>query len=184
LPVITVEPVEGFAHCLRRSLKHEPCYAQQEVPALRETIAFLYSDGWGGAGASGPQDAMVGGMVEREVVHIRFADEADRECPHCGGARECTDMRRPEYPALSGVPQDELVQRERAATTAAVDAASAGERQAAALEALVAQGQQASEVEQLRADMAEQSRQIDLLLAAAAEPANGHTAKPRKRADD
>lgn len=186
---VTTEPVTGYAHCAQLSAPGERCegYEQAEVPALRETTEFFYSDGWGGLGASDPYDAAVANLTERTVIRIVFAVEADRPCPSCGSPREISDQLRPQYDRLSDSPPDELLKRQRKQTEAAISAASAAERQAAALEALAAQGERAGEAEQLREVIARQAEQIDRLLATvASEPTNGHEAAPakaRKRAE-
>lgn len=181
MPVITTEKITGLAHCTRQVKRANPCYPQHEVEAIRETVEYLYSDGHGGMSAD-PIDATFARLVERSVSYIHFANPEDAVCPVCGGPREVTDQVRPDYAALSGVPQDELIDQNERAAAAAVTTADAATRQAIALEALVQQGQQAGEAEQLREVVERQSAQIDALLARLdTEPANGHSR--RKRAE-
>src|SRR4051794_31781702 len=115
MPVITSEPISGYAHCAKQTVEGDPCFPQQEVPAIRQTVEFLYADGQGG-GSSDPIDQTFARLVERSVSHIRFADPEDATCPHCGGPREISDQVRPIYTRLSDVPPDELVRRQRRAT--------------------------------------------------------------------
>ena len=183
---IETEPITGLAHCAQLIAPGERCpgYEQDEVPALRETLYFVYSDGWGGQFSSDPQDAMLAQMTERTITRILYVNEADRPCPSCGSPRELTDQVRPQYDRLSDSKPDELLVRQRRQTEAAMTTATAAERQAVALEALVAQGERAGEVEQLRDVVAQQQAQIDRLLAAAtSEPTNGHGKTARKRAE-
>jgi hypothetical protein len=168
VPVITREPIDAYAHCMQQQRPGVPCegHAQQPVPGIRETVAYSYRDNWGTGGpAPSAEDMAFANLTERETIRICFADDADRPCPHCGAAREIADQVRPKYPALSGVPQDELMRRQRLAEENATQTVSAAERQAAALEALAAQGAQAGENEQLRALVERQSEQIERLLA-------------------
>jgi hypothetical protein len=184
VPLVTTERITALAHCAQLTEPGIRCpgYAQAEVPGIRETTAFTFRDGWGGLGPSDAFDQALAELTERSVIRVRFADEADAACPHCGVRREVTDQRRPQYQRLSEVEPDELLRRQRVTETAAVQTASAAERQAVALEALAQQGTQAGEVEQLREVVAEQGRQIDRLLAQLqTEAANGEAA-PKRRA--
>jgi hypothetical protein len=182
MPVVTAEPITAYAHCAQQTEPGVRCegYAQEQVAGFREITAFLYGDS---GPSSDPFDAAVARLVERESIRIVFAREADRPCPHCGAPREVADQLRPQYQRLDQSDPDELLRRQRVGENAAVQSAGAAERQAVALEALVAQGAQAGQVEQLREVIERQQEQIDRLLAAtAAEPGNGH-GRPRKKTE-
>jgi hypothetical protein len=176
---VAEETIDGYAHCAGQSEPGVRCagYEQQPVAAVRETASFLYGDS---GPSSDPFDAAVAGLTERQSIRITFADEADRACPHCGFPREVSDQVRPVYTRLDQSEPDELLRRQRVGQNAAVQSAGAAERQAVALEALVAQGAQAGEVEQLREVIERQQEQLDRLLAA--EPSNGHS-RPRKKTE-
>lgn len=88
--IVTPEQVKAYAHCRNAMC---PGYGQQQVDAVRTTVAYTYGDN----GAD-----MFKSMVERSVQTIDFASPDDVPCPHCGQARDVTDQERPSYQPLSG----------------------------------------------------------------------------------
>jgi hypothetical protein len=181
MPIITRTEITALAHCAMQVSDGElvfdaqggpggdercPGYGQQRVPAVREVVQFLFADGQGGS--SDPMDAMVSRMVERSTEHLHFADEADRPCPFCGHPRALSEQVRPQYSRIGGARggPDALFADRRARrdqVEAAQTAASAAERQAQALEALVGQGEvtATAELAELRAELADLRQQLE-----------------------
>jgi hypothetical protein len=86
-----------WAHCQNSLCKG---YVQRPVAGIESESAWTFKELSGNA----PQ-ALPG--VERTVRQLRFEREEDSLCPVCGGPREITADRRPEYPAISGYPASE-----------------------------------------------------------------------------
>lgn len=88
-------PVKGYAHCvIARCDGNE----QEEVDAVSVETQYMFADY--GAGVGG---------IERSMVLVSFADEADAICGFCGGPREVTTQKRIQYDPLSGFDQKYLV---------------------------------------------------------------------------
>lgn len=90
---VTETPIDGYAHCTNARC---PGYQQVEVPLVRTVTEHRYVDSGGD---------MPG--IEKSFVRFRFANDADRHCPHCSTKdkkihRDCGDEPRPSYDPLSG----------------------------------------------------------------------------------
>lgn len=88
MPTITVQPVQGYAHC-RDSMC--PGNEQEQVLALREQSDLYYKE-WDPDGVPG---------IMNSTSRLMFADSDDATCPHCGESREVTDQVRPIYPVMT-----------------------------------------------------------------------------------
>lgn len=88
MPTVTEQAVTAFAHCIVSRCAGNN---QESVQAIRVETGHSYED----LGGDWP-------FVERSHVSVRFADEADAVCPHCGERREVTLEQRKQYAPLSG----------------------------------------------------------------------------------
>lgn len=177
MPRITRTEIVGYAHCAMQvdedgalafdfsgspeGVDRCPGYKQAQVPAIRETVAWLYGDF--NPGSSDPMDQALAGNVSHSHDRITWADLDDRPCPHCGSDRELSDQVRPVYAPLGGTrgsaEQVFADRRERREQGQAMQkSATAAERQAAALE-------QANELKRRELDIRE--RELDQLQAPA-----------------
>lgn len=141
---VTEREVDGYAHCARfdeAELDWCPGNEQQPVRLIEQTVEYTFRDGWGGRDIGGPTDIVLAGQTEKSIIHLRFADEADIACPHCGQQRSCSTQVRPFYASVSGQPQDELLRRQRRAR-----------REAAAMTIEPLQTRERLELERLRAE--------------------------------
>lgn len=88
MPTATETPVQGLAHC-----QDARCmgYEQEPVQAIQTITEVTYLDNGGD---------MPG--IEQSFHDLRFVDENDVECVHCGKPRVVTSQQRPEYPNVSG----------------------------------------------------------------------------------
>jgi hypothetical protein len=97
---VTTEETELLAHCTDPTCLG---YEQQPVAGVRELVERLYGD-------ADPDAGLNARIPENSYTYLRFADEADRDCPACGRTRELSDQRRPNYDGFSGYRSDFLVQ--------------------------------------------------------------------------
>lgn len=86
MPTVTETIIDGFAHC-----EDSLCAGneQQPVQVLRQHAQFSYAEKGGDAPG-----------IEHSQDYFYFADDADRECPHCGKDRAVSDQERPVYPSM------------------------------------------------------------------------------------
>lgn len=94
-PSVTESEVDAFAHCGNPVC---PGYGQQPVKAVKTLVERSYQ-------SSGGDWA----FTESSSEHLRFADEDERACEHCGLGRMVTLQKRPVYQPLSGHPQNGLL---------------------------------------------------------------------------
>lgn len=93
--LISSNTVTAYAHCTRPLCDGA---SQQPVQALREETGVTYAEQGGDLG-----------FVDKSFVTLRFDDDDDAACPHCGRPRELTEQARVQYQNLSGVDPDGLV---------------------------------------------------------------------------
>ena len=134
MPNIIEETIQGYGWVPAGSLRGKP--SDQDAGDPRDR-AHLYGDGDPNiaGGARRARD------VENETFRFRAADEEERLCPACGGPREFSDQRRPQYPSRSGQRQDGLTMIRRHGSIAAGEQAErreAAERAAESAEAELA----------------------------------------------
>lgn len=125
MPTTVVTPCDALAHC-RDSFC--PGEVQEPVGGNREEVSFRFTE----LGGDAPG-------YERSNVHVRFANEADIPCPHCGQDREITEQKRPRYETSVGNPDylKQLIEQGRVKQPGEV--AEAGDARIAALEAQLAE---------------------------------------------
>lgn len=82
--ILKSEEVQAFAHC--GATPGCPGVEQQPVAALKEELGHTFIERGGDLGS-----------VENSFVHLRFADETDVQCPHCGRDRELSEQARVQY---------------------------------------------------------------------------------------
>lgn len=82
--ILKSEEVQAFAHC--GATPGCPGVEQQPVNALKEELGHTFIERGGDLGS-----------VENSFVHLRFADETDVQCPHCGRDRELSEQARVQY---------------------------------------------------------------------------------------
>lgn len=89
MPTITEVPIQAYAHCIdARCQGHE----QEQVEAIRKEDSFTYAERGGNLPGT-----------ENSFVRVRFADEAESNCRHCGRIRELSETPRRRYDgSLSG----------------------------------------------------------------------------------
>jgi hypothetical protein len=143
-PVVSEVVVDALAHCLNPRCEG---YGQTPVKAIRQTVETLFIS-----------ELPLG--TENSYVHLRFVDDADVACPHCGRARAVTEQERPIYEPLSGFAQDELITRAPKFDPNKVN--TEADFRAAEMEAKLALQEKRLE---------EQNAKIDKLLEALGEPA-------------
>jgi hypothetical protein len=88
MPTVTDIETEGYAHC---AIARCPGNAQEQVKAIRRETSRTYREMGGDAPG-----------VESSWVTLLFADEEQRDCPHCGKPRELSAEPRVQYAPLSG----------------------------------------------------------------------------------
>jgi phage terminase large subunit GpA-like protein len=88
MPTLTETEVRAFAHCVHPRC---PGYQQEEVDAIRSEDSWTYAEQGGDLPGT-----------ERSFVRLRFADEKNTPCPHCGTARDLSADKRRQYANLSG----------------------------------------------------------------------------------
>ena len=145
MPTVTATVVDALASCKDARC---PGYKQEQVKAVETLTAWTFVEFGGDIPGN-----------DRSITMLRFEDETDQPCPHCGEPRLVSDQVRPIYPNISGQPQSALL-----------DIGRDSER-VRDLELALAKSN--AETAQLRATVAEQtvrserqSEQIDQLLAA------------------
>lgn len=104
---ITHDEISAWAHC--EGTPGCEGESQQPVPAIRETFVRVFGED---EGLTTPTtNNPLGGMVENSWQRLRFANEADVPCPHCGRDRAVADQVRPIYPSAifgqNGQPLDQ-----------------------------------------------------------------------------
>src|SRR4051812_42075863 len=97
MPIVTREPVIGYAHYAQQTTDNELSYdgdgcpngeqrcagyAQAEVAAVREITAVTFGDVNGPSGD--PMDQALAGNTSCTRERVLWIDDADRACPHCG----------------------------------------------------------------------------------------------------
>jgi hypothetical protein len=147
---VTVEERQGWRTCgaPRNTVSPSQCPGYESVPCtvVVETTAFTFADN-GSDGHAGMDHS----SVERSTVTVKplgFEDHSVWLCPHCGGWCNFSLVPRPDYEPASGQSADALLsisQRQ----------ASAADRQADALEAMVANAKEAARVAVLERELAE-----------------------------
>lgn len=90
---VTETVVKGFAHCPEPRC---PGSEQTTVGLVQTVVEERYLDRGGATGD--PRDQ----LVENSHEYLRFAEETDMLCEHCGRTRECSLTERPKYNPLSG----------------------------------------------------------------------------------
>jgi hypothetical protein len=154
---VTEERLDAYAFCqallpVEGTRSRRRCAGYEPVPAvvIKATKTMFFGDFSGGAGAT-DVDALMVEMPSHDTYTLRFADDADRLCPHCGQWTR-TPMLEPAHPVydhLSDQDPDRLLEMDEAsrrAAAAASDQADSlqqlvltmreqGERQAAAYQA-------------------------------------------------
>lgn len=151
MPIITTSTVDGFVSCVDPLCD---AYEQRPVQIVQELAQWTYGQLGGGRGDGDPRSAMIADLVERSSIRHLPLDGAPLTCELCGAALLYDAQERPVYENLSGQDPLEVARRQRG-LVAAESAVTAQERQALALEALVAQGAATDELEQLRRRVAE-----------------------------
>lgn len=156
------EIVDGFRTCGADRLAGVDCkgYVSEPLPVVREVITRTFGDR---ARGDSLQDYPVTAedplaqMVSDSLVYIRAVNEGDDVCPYCQGPASLSLEPRREYPHLNrnGGPEDliRLARQEQRGE----EQLPVAERQARALEALAARGQESDETAQLRALIAQQA---------------------------
>jgi hypothetical protein len=89
MPRVREEQASAFAHCV------DPLcdgMAQQPVDVVRTTTELTCRDLGGDSN-----------LVERSATTVRLVDESLAACPSCGGHRDVTEQKRPQYAPLSGL---------------------------------------------------------------------------------
>lgn len=139
MPNVVEKTVKAYAHCVRPTC---PGTLQEQVEAVEVLTEYMFTDNGGDIPG-----------VERSKYEHRFVDAADEECTHCGGRRELTDKPRRLYENLSGHPQDGLLNIPRYNPSLP----------------LMTPGSDPAALDDLRAQVAAQAKQIDRLLDALGE---------------
>lgn len=134
MPTVTETLIDGWAHC---SDARCPGNKQQAVKAVHTLTELSYFE----LGGDIPG-------IERSTMQVRFNDLADAQCQHCGEPRLVADQVRPNYPNISGIPQDRLLRR--------------GDEQV--MELALANARHEAEMAQMREAMARQTAMIESLL--------------------
>jgi len=162
---VSTEEITAYAHCMQfldefgavsqpgpqgETMTDQQCpgYAQQEVAAIRETVAHLYGEAgseYGGQGASAH-------AVSTSTSRLCWADPEQAPCPFCGVPRELSEQQRPRYPRLTGQPQDQLLRFKAEERRAITSTATAVERLA---DTVSEQAAMREEIASLRAEVAE-----------------------------
>jgi uncharacterized Zn finger protein (UPF0148 family) len=182
--VVTTE-LDGFRTCGRPRVVDSASWADdvvltedcahyiesQPCRIVREEVIFTFRDS--GAQATNGMDV---DMVERSTVRYVPAD-GNWRCPFCDfETSNFSPEPRQKYMSRSEQSQDELRRRSMRSEETQKAQVTAAERQAIALEALVAQGQESSRVAALERELAELRAQLT----------NGHDdetpARPRPKA--
>jgi hypothetical protein len=133
MPTVTEENIVGLAFCIDGRC---PGYEQQTVPALKRTNEYSYVE----LGGDLPG-------IERSSSQVFFIHEGDAVCPHCGKPRLVDEQVRPEYPNTSG--QDPMAIFNRSGAAAQMR------------EMIAEQARREVETATLRAQLAEQSAQME-----------------------
>lgn len=97
-PNIREDVVDAWAHCNNPRCEG---YGQRPVRAVRTIVEHTVGSRGG--------DGIFAMVVENTNEYLRFADETEIPCEHCGRERSVTLQERPEIPVLSGFPQDGLL---------------------------------------------------------------------------
>jgi hypothetical protein len=87
-------PVRALAFCLDATC---PGNVQAPCDGVLNVTTHTYLDAGGDLGPH----------TERSMEYLRFADEDDRTCEVCGGAREISLQERPVYPKAGGDPRSQ-----------------------------------------------------------------------------
>jgi hypothetical protein len=194
MPLITREPITALAHCAQQTLDgelsfdrdgvpsgEERCagYAQVEVPAILETIAWTFGEFNGGS--SDPMDVALAQNVSHSTERVVWANLDDRPCPYCKMDRELTTQVRPRYAPLGG-PRgnpDQLFSDRKARRLqgeTAAKSADAAERQAVALE-------RANQLEERRIAAMEEANRISALALEQRDPSPPAAPQRRKKVE-
>jgi len=160
MPTVTEITVDGFISCVDPRC---PGYEQKPVPVTRQNVAFSYGD-------NGGDGSIPLGATEREAVHVVQADET---CEHCGKPTITSDRERPEHAPVSGQDPLALLNLNQQKQTHEMQLASA---------------QQATEMANLRAQIAERdardAKRDALLEEMAAELKRRRGGRPKQPEDE
>jgi hypothetical protein len=114
---VTEETIEAYAFCqaflpVANSRRRIRCEGYEPVPAtiIRTTRLEFYGDWSAGADAT-DVDMAIADKLYNGHVYLRFADDADRQCPHCGEwlRAPMLDAQHVQYDPISGDDPDRLL---------------------------------------------------------------------------